>query len=231
MSAANSQQMMLASGNAPATITYLATYSPTGTTGTATQTGVGFGSVANHNLIIIAVMWSSGTSGETITSATIGGIPASVALAGGQLGSSAPFRDLAFITAYVPSGTSGTVIVNFSGASQADVRFFVYQATNIQNQAPFGTGSAVSLTTPTSTTCNLKANGIVLAAATTNTVGPFTWTGVNPDYDTSPGVGQNYGGGSALTPSSVTGAPFQFSDPGGTSGGGPIRSLIVASFR
>jgi len=223
------QQMLLVSGNAPATIAFQGAYIPSGS-GTMTQTGVSFGAVRPRRLIIVVVMWSAAL-GDVITSATIGGITASIALVGTSLGSSSPVRCLAMLTAYVPTGVTGTVVVNLANTGQGDGRFFVYQATNIQSQVPFGTGAGASGTTPTSATCNLKANGIVLAAANTNTVGPFTWTGVAQDYDTSPGVGQNNGGGSALPPSSVTAASFQFSDPGGTSGGGPIRSLIVASFR
>lgn len=215
----------------PATIAYDAAYVPTIAGTTATQTGVNFGAVASKRLVIVAVHWNATVSGSAISSATIGGIAATVIIAGTSLGAATPFKSVAIIAAYVPTGTSGTVVVNFGGSSVV-AYFFVYLASNIRSITPFGTGSAVANGSPVSTTCNLQADGAVLSAATVYPVSaPLTFTGVTKNYDTSIGTSQGqYGGGCAITPAAVTGASFQQSDPG-ASGGGPTHTLIVASFR
>jgi hypothetical protein len=222
------QQMLLASGSAPATISYLGAYTPSiGTV--VTQTGVNFGAAASQRLIIVAVHYNA-ASGGLITSATIGGVSVPTIIPGLQLGSSSPFLNVSLIAAYVPTGTSGTISIAFNGSSLAYL--FVYQAQNIQNASPVDSSAVISSTSPTSTTCNLKANGIVLAIATTLVVSsPFTFSGVTEDYETStPSGSGTRGGGSALTPSAVTGATIQMSDPGGPAGG-PFRTMLVASFR
>ena len=232
MSSANSQQMLLGSGLPPATVTYQAMYTPTIVGTTATQAGVSFGPVANGRLVPIAVQWNATVVGSTITSATIGGFAASVVIQGTALNTSSPYQNLAIIAAFVPTGTSGTVLLNFGGGGSIFVEIFAWQTTNVQNAPPFGTGSAVSATSPTVATCNVQRGGIIIAHANTLVVSaPFTFTGVTKDYESSTPSGLGtIGGGSAQTALAVTGASFQMSDPGGPAGG-PFRSMIVASFR
>lgn len=225
--------MLLAGSGQPATIAYQGAYTPTISGLTATQTGVSFGTVGEDRLIIVAVHWNTGTSsGGGIASATIGGIAATVAIQGFEIGGASPFKDLAILTAYVPTGTTGTIVVTFNNSISVIGQFFVYQATNIRSQSPFGAGMGQSNGSPVNTTCNLQAGGVVVAAVTTWPFStPMTFTGVTKNYDTSLGTSQGqYGGGCALTPTAVTGASFQQSDPGGP-GGAPTHTMIVAAFR
>lgn len=213
----------------PAGIAYDAAYTASNVGSVSTATGVNFGSVSSGRVIIVAVHCNTVNATGIISSATIGGVAASVIVEGVAL-SSGPPRTLAIIAAYVPTGTSGTIVVNFTSSSIAS--FFVYLASNIQSLTPIGVGAAASASSPVGTTCNVKADGIVVSAAITFPVSaPMNLSGVTKNYETSPSSGfGNYAGGCALTPSTVTAASFQESDAGGT-GGAPIRTLAVASFR
>jgi hypothetical protein len=223
-------------GSNPASIAYQAAYTPTIAGTTATQTGVSFGAVAavpTSRLIIVAVQWNATVSGSTISSATIGGVTAVIAVQGASLGTG-PYQFPAFIAAIVPSGTSGTVVVNFGGGGSVSAYFNVWRAENVQSATPFGTGSTTSTTTPVTTTCNVQVGGVAITHENTLlAASPFTIAGMTKNYDLAsvPGViSGSVTGGSALTPSAITGASFQISDAGGTAGG-PFRSMIVASFR
>ncbi len=218
-------------GSGPATLTYQAAYVPTMVGLTGTQTGVAFGPVGGARAIIIAIHWYATVTTSVLSSATIGGIVVPTITTGTMIGpGTSAYIYTGFIAAFVPSGTSGTVVLNFSGGGgTVDARIFVYQALNIVSLTPHATGQNASTISPVSTTCDLEANGIVLAAGSDFQAAPATWTGITESYDTSPGLGELSGGG-ALTPSTVTGAAFQFADAGGVTGI-PTRSIFVASFR
>jgi hypothetical protein len=83
---------------------------------TYTLTGVNFGTADANRRIVIGVLSRSGTSGKTVSSATIGGVSATIIdqqdlnLVGGG------YNVHAYLAADVPTGSSGTVVIVFSGS-------------------------------------------------------------------------------------------------------------------
>lgn len=215
----------------PASYAYQAAYTPTISGLTATQTGVSFGSAGASRLVVIEVSWIGTVSSSVLSSATIGGIAVPTIIAGTRIGpnTSGNYQYIAFIAAVVPTGTSGTVVTNFTGGGSIAVYYFAYQTLNIISSSAYATGQNTSTGAPVSTTCNVQKDGVVFAACITLSTGTISWTGVTKAYEATLASGRSSGGG-ALTPSLVSGASFQFNDSGGTSGI-PSRSLLVVSFR
>lgn len=216
----------------PASFAYQAAYtSPTIAGLTATQTGVAFGAVGASRLIVIAVNWVATVNTSVLSSATIGGVSVPTIITGTRLGPnvSSNYQYVAFIAAFVPTGTTGTVVANFTGGGSIGVQFFAYQALNIISATAYATGQNSSTTAPISTTCNLAAGGVVFASCDTTSTTTISWTGVTKSYEVSLASGVSSGGG-ATSATTVTGSSFQFNDSGGTSGS-PSRSIFVAAFR
>ena len=90
---------------------FLQSNTQSSTTGTVTFTGVSFGSVISpQRYIVISVAWVS--SSNTLSSATIGGVSATINAQDNNIAGRT-----AIIIANVPTGTSGTVILNFTGSA------------------------------------------------------------------------------------------------------------------
>ncbi|TPM37051.1 hypothetical protein [Mesorhizobium sp. B2-3-2] len=218
-------------GSAPASISYLADYTPTIAGLVATSTGVGFGAVAARRLIIVAVHWTSTVSTSVLASATIGGVVVPTIISGSRIGSSAAGNSdyVAFIAAIVPTGTSGAVVATFGGGGSIGAFFFVHRAVNIISDTPFDTASAISASTPIAALCDLQADGVVVAAAScAGTPSPTSFTGATKVYEAAP-IG-TVTGANDNTLAAVSNASIQMLDPGSTSGA-PSRTLLVASFR
>ena len=77
-----------------------------------TFTSVNFGTANTNRRIYIAVSWINGSTPRPISSATIGGITATLFTSYSTVGSEPGVQ---FIAANVPTGTSGSVIINFGG--------------------------------------------------------------------------------------------------------------------
>jgi hypothetical protein len=141
--------------------------------------GVNFGAADVTRRIICAVHFGRSTGATTISSATIGGVAATihVNLSGTQHG-------LGIISALVPTGTSGTVTVNLTGASDR-CAIGTYRAVNETSSSPHATASDTSVTSGLlSTTIDVPANGWVIAgAARTQAGATFTATGFTDAYN------------------------------------------------
>lgn len=167
---------------------------------TYTITGVDFGAADSNRRIVIAFASRSGNSGHSVSSATIGGVSATIAaqhtanVGGGH-------SLVAVLSAEVPTGASGTVAVTLSnGAVRAG--FGVYRI--ISNSAlavadstsadTVSTGSAISL----SATVDVE-KGALIAVAITFTTGPtLSFSGIaNDDFDATVGSA-NIGSASEL---------------------------------
>jgi len=149
----------------------------------ATATGVNFGSEDSGRRIVCAVHWAEGGTHRTLSSATIGGVSATIHVQRGHTGGVTGLG-AAIISAIVPTGTSGTVDLNFSG-SVTDSYIGTYRLTGFILGA---TGSDEHQTTTALLSVNIatSSGGIIIAAYTgsTNTVGTgVSWTGATELYD------------------------------------------------
>lgn len=200
----------------PVTITQTdATNNDSGAT-TYNHTGLSFGSAAADRIVVACVSGSASSTGRTVSSATIGGVTATEVVftacsdARGVLG---------IYVASVPTGTSGTVSVTWSG-SMARSNAIVY--------AMYGAGSGTAHDTvsnsssPTSSgTIDIPADGGLIGFSydQNNTSHTCTWTGVTEDIDAQlQSSGRNHSAGHADEMAGETGRTLQAAWTGGDTG-------------
>lgn len=147
--------------------------------------GVSFGAALSTRRVVVAVHWGEGTIHRSLSSATIGGVAATIHVQRGHTGGVTGLGS-AIISAAVPTGATGTVDLTFAGAI-TDCSIGVYRLTGM-NSSPTDTGSdQTTVTTGTlSVTVTVPTAGIVIAAYTgsTNTVGTgVTFGNATERYD------------------------------------------------
>jgi hypothetical protein len=115
-------------------LTYLGNYAQEGSNqNPVTYTGVNFGTEAADRYIIVAI--GQRNDSRTFTSVTIGGVTATILVQQGDGNTTAGIA-----IAAVPTGTSGTVVVNLSGT--ADSHYLgVWSATGLDSATPVDTGA------------------------------------------------------------------------------------------
>lgn len=168
----------------PASLSYINTYEDPANTNSYNFAGVSFGAAVPSRRIVIAVHWGDAVNSETLASASIGGVAATIH---GQTSASAACR-VALISALVPTGTSGTVNITLSGAVDR-CGLGVYRAINETSGGPTQVNSDNTASSGlNTTTVNVPSGGWVVAATSYVGVGAgqsFTWSGVTEQYDTA----------------------------------------------
>ena len=157
------------------TFDYLASYEDTSSQTTRTISSVNFGEANTSREIFVVVRYSN-TTPTTISSATIGGVSATI-----SAGASATAQGAALIFATVPTGTSGDIVITYSNATTNSVAFVyrVTKRTNIGTTAinTYGDTSTATRTSYTSPTVAFPSNGFVLAILNHNSSTNLTFTG------------------------------------------------------
>jgi len=147
--------------------------------GTLNFTGLSFGAENPTRRIIAVLGWIRGTGGS-LSTCTIGGVSANLAVRGTGFNSNS-FSDIWI--ADVPTGTSGTVAL--SGVSGNWAAYCaVYQALHLRSNAPVSTDSdgngALSMSV------GVPSRGIVVATARVaafGSVGTNSWSGIPRDFN------------------------------------------------
>ena len=146
------------------------------TTYTFTNHAIGAADVTRRVVVAVSLGFLAASS-QTLASATIGGIAATIHV---QVGSG---DCVAFISALVPTGTTATIVVTASAAARR-AAVAVYRAINETVATPHATMTDNTLTSATlSGTINIPANGWVVAACQFNGNVTTTWVGVTQQYD------------------------------------------------
>lgn len=149
---------------------------------TYTITGVDFGAADSNRRVVIGFASRSANSGHNVSSATIGGITATV-LAQHTANVGGGHSLVALIAADVPTGTSGTVEVTLSNGA---VRAIIGVYRILANNALVFANSASSSATATSTSVTVSVEkGVLLAVAITFTTGStLSFSGIaNDNFD------------------------------------------------
>jgi hypothetical protein len=168
--------------------------------GTATITAVQFGATAWNRYIVCPVLWSCTLNdvSTTILSATIGGASAIALVQNANNGTSA-FTNygVAIIRALVPTGSSGTVVINFSNGTVRRCYISAYRVTGWASGTAFdtATGYDESLLGPgaskpsAQSTCSVPSNGALFVVGQyscgTDTSSGLTFTGATERADSN----------------------------------------------
>jgi hypothetical protein len=169
-------------------------------TQTVTWSGVNFEAAdANRYIFISVPYYHLGTTAYQITSATIGGVAATVIRSVCKYdGGPGNCQGAAVICALVPTGTSGTVTVTLSNNATFRPRICVYRVLNLQSaNEQSGVSFTVPANAPTTTQSVTGAkDGFVLTAVNTFSNTAPSLSGVTQDYSVSIFTGDYLIGGS-----------------------------------
>lgn len=163
---------------------------------------VTFGAAQADRRIVAVIHWSEGGTHRSLSSATIGGVSATIHVQRGHSGGSTGLG-CAIISAIVPTGTTGAVSCSYSGSGVADVSCGIYRLTGLVSGTPTDTDSAESqgTTSDISVTITVAAEGIVIAGFTGSTLATstVTWTGVTEQYDGEDNIHRSGGFASGIS--------------------------------
>ena len=151
-----------------------------------------------HKRYIIAAICAV-TNGRTLNSVTINGVAASLV----TRATFADEIDAMIYIAEVPSGTSGDVVLTYSGGTEDESSIALYRMMNpfsatahdteVNNNSWSAGNIAVNL--------NVPARGCAVAVVTTRNASTTTWSGLTENYDSDLGAGEFSSGASgSFTP-------------------------------
>lgn len=188
----SSQLCGFGAGGAPATpasLTFISQVPVTGslfvedtnnlTTYTFTNAAIGVADATRR--VVLAVHWGQATNNRTLSSATIGGIAATIH----NQQNPGNLASVAIISALVPTGTTATIVINFSGSADR-CAVGVFRAINESSASPSDTQVDTSFTSNALSVTLTVPDGAWVLAASTNATGAgitHTWTNVTSQYD------------------------------------------------
>lgn len=156
---------------------------------TKTLSSKSIGTAASDRLIFFGVTTDGLSTAVSVTSVTIGGISAASTGAAYNPTSLTAAR-MQFWWALVSSGTTASVVVNFSGLCDrtAEIDWALYRVVGADTASPLS-GSPVTATgtSPINGSLTIPTNGCGIAAGKSNLISPdgFTWTNLTEDTDAS----------------------------------------------
>ncbi len=163
---------------------------------TYTFSSQSLGTAASNRYIIVAVM-ARAASSQTISTATIAGVTATQLIDFGATNTS----NAGFLIAPVPTGTTGDVVVTFTGA-MVRCAIGVYRVVNLKSITPVDT--ATSEATPLAGTVDATDGGFVIGAVFSGgSITGITWTGATQSYVTLFGAWES-GGNASCALASIT---------------------------
>jgi hypothetical protein len=159
-------------------VTFLQTASSASDLQTYTFASQNLGAAAAGRYIIVAVMGRVGSIDSSITSVTVGGVTASIAVQVTR-NDSPNSHCVGLAIASVPTGTTGDIVVVFSTTM---LRAFIGAYST--DAAPVLTDTKTSSVTDPSATIAVAAGGFVVGVSTTaNAASTAAWTGITENYD------------------------------------------------
>jgi hypothetical protein len=154
---------------------------------TSTRSSYTFNSVAfsepSADRYIIVSVHGRQTTTPTLNSVTIGGVSATLLVQ--QRNTSSGLSISSFWIAYVPTGTSGSVVVTFSG-NMGRCMGHSYAIYNLNSTTPISTATAgTANTNPLILNANVQPNTVYLATVHNNnsTTSSTAWSGADEQYD------------------------------------------------
>jgi hypothetical protein len=166
---------------------------------------VNIGAAAPRRRVVLGLNWSELSVHRTPSSATIGGIAATIHIQRGHNGGTTGLGS-AIISAVVPTGTTAAVVINFSGSSLSSVGVGVWRLNRYDTIVATGSDETTVTTGALSVNVSTAANGFVIGVYTgsTNTQGfNVSWTNVTEQYETSPNS-EDSGAHAAVSAGSLT---------------------------
>lgn len=170
-----------AASAAAASLSYITTVSDTANNTTYTFSTTSIGAADSTRRVVVIAHWHRNTGADkTISSATIGGVSATIHVQATDI------IGVGIISALVPTGTTADIVVTLTGGADR-MQIGVWRAINETASSPHATASDNVLAGAVlSTTIDIPATGWLVAGAIGRGGTPtsMAWTGVTEDYDT-----------------------------------------------
>lgn len=185
-------------GTSGKALTYIGETTDTTNTDVYTFSGESIGTAASDRRIHVLVM-GEGISPSTLSSATVGGIAATI-----NVQRSSGDVTAAIITAAVPTGTTADIVLSFS-VVKGSANIGVYRSVGLTSNTAVDTDSSAS--DPATATLTSVAGGFCIGLCCSTVGTTVTWSGgVNEDYDVQPSANTASGasastGGTSISPS------------------------------
>lgn len=201
----------------------LATYFSDSNNNVYVRAALGLGDAVASRLIIVAIAGNSGSSSRTISSVTVGGNALNEDVFYSNSGNSRNGH-VGIYSASLPSGSSGDVVVTWSG-TMLNTMIGIYRAAYLASNSMFDFDPASDGDGQSSMSLNIPEDGVAVGCAAMVT-GPSsaTWSGLTEDDDRATGEGESLSVASAGILSAETGRAITVS-----TGSDPSR-YVCASY-
>lgn len=185
------------------TINFIGEVNAPGSGATWSYSNAPIGVADDASRLVVACVKGMRDAGGTISSATIGGVAATV-IEGASVANGSEF----IIAAVVPTGTTATVTVNWS-ITQVGTRIAVYVLRWLKSTTPVSTArsTTVSSLAITINTISPPSNSIVIAHTNAQNNTTWTWSGtagLQENFGSNSGSVYNHSGASAMFPAPLT---------------------------
>lgn len=159
-----------------------------------TFSGMDFGVESDRSFVVVTVAGRENESNRSISSVTIGGVAASAIVSVGG------YPIPAGIYLASPSGTSGSIVVNFSN-SVVEATVAVYSIYFAKSSSALDTASATTTSLSGSVDVNAEKGGVVIAFSKnlSNSVRTATWSGITEQFDENTDNNSSHSGGLGIT--------------------------------
>ena len=205
-----------ASAAPPAAAVFTANSSSAVASSTYSFTSQSLGTAAADRYVVVGVAGQSGSGAVAVSSMTIGGISASQLVSMSETNNS-----IEFWIAAVPTGTTGTVTVNWA-AQRARCAIVIWAVTGLVSSVVAGSAQETGFgSTAGDGTINVAAGGVALGmtydGGTANR--SWTWSSLTESLDTTFGGGRSYSAANADFTTEQTSLAVSATPSGNTSGG------------
>jgi len=164
---------------------YITSTSVGSTSSSYTFNSVNIGDADTNRTVVVTVSWNAGASGRLLSSATIGGVSATLL----QTSNAAGYERSAIIYANVPSGTTANIALTFNGTITNGIAIGIFRLLNVTTVTSPVYNAHNNTTTTYTTNISVNAGDYVISALGvgngvanwTNTTERYTYTKSN-DY-------------------------------------------------
>lgn len=161
---------------------FTTTVSASSGTSTITATGVSFGPARPDRIAAVAVMALTNPNDNALVSATIGGVAATIHGQGSELATSSYMR-AAVISARLPTGTTATVVLNFTGGSTSySASLTPYGMTGLFSATPIDTATYAAVADPATMQIDVEKYGVLIVSIVENYDNTVTLGGFTQDH-------------------------------------------------
>lgn len=193
---------------------------------TADYSAAPIGDASSDRLVVVVICSSDSNSIYNISSATIGGIAATII----QSSASSVARKVGIVYAFVPTGTTADIAVTYSEFITFKFRLEVHTITGLTPEA-----LVVQSATSANSSATSRSVNVVVPAVPSVTIGgfvgpdyssPLAWTGLDEEADVGVSIIMRTGAAAALESSTSAGKTVSCSHSGAS---GEV-AIAVANF-